>query len=174
MLVRLAGTGLLLGAAAMAAQYGLAGAAARWWLGDVRAAGALRVSAFGMPWMALSAVLRGFFIARRRVEPNVLSQLVEQSVRIGIIWYALEWGNAPDVSARCTAVLAATAVSEAVSACILLLFYRGRRCVRSAQKRPDGLRTLPGGSGRSCGRWRAGGALPAPCTRRRTCWCPPA
>ena len=125
MLVRLAGTGLLLGAAAMAAQYGLAGAAARWWLGDVRAAGALRVSAFGMPWMALSAVLRGFFIARRRVEPNVLSQLVEQSVRIGIIWYALEWGNAPDVSARCTAVLAATAVSEAVSACILLLFYRG-------------------------------------------------
>ena len=81
MLVRLAGTGLLLGAAAMAAQYGLAGAAARWWLGDVRAAGALRVSAFGMPWMALSAVLRGFFIARRRVEPNVLSQLVEQSVR---------------------------------------------------------------------------------------------
>ena len=125
MLVRLAGTGLLLGAAAMAAQYGLAGAAARWWLGDVRAAGALRVSAFGMPWMALSAVLRGFFIARRRVEPNVLSQLVEQSVRIGIIWYALEWGNAPDVSTRCTAVLAATAVSEAVSACILLLFYRG-------------------------------------------------
>ena len=125
MLVRLAGTGLLLGAAAMAAQYGLAGAAARWWLGDVRAAGALRVSAFGMPWMALSAVLRGFFIARRRVEPNVLSQLVEQSVRIGIIWYALEWGNAPDVTARCTAVLAATAVSEAVSACILLLFYRG-------------------------------------------------
>ena len=101
MLVRLAGTGLLLGAAAMAAQYGLAGAAARWWLGDVRAAGALRVSAFGMPWMALSAVLRGFFIARRRVEPNVLSQLVEQSVRIGIIWYALEWGNAQDVSARC-------------------------------------------------------------------------
>lgn len=125
MLVRLAGTGLLLGAAAMAAQYGLAGAAARWWLGDVRAAGALRVSAFGMPWMALSAVLRGFFIARRRVEPNVLSQLVEQSVRIGIIWYALEWGNAQDVSARCTAVLAATAVSEAVSAGILLLFYRG-------------------------------------------------
>ena len=125
MLVRLAGTGLLLGAVAMAAQYGLAGAAARWWLGDVRAAGALRVSAFGMPWMALSAVLRGFFIARRRVEPNVLSQLVEQSVRIGIIWYALEWGSAQDVSARCTAVLAATAVSEAVSACILLLFYRG-------------------------------------------------
>lgn len=162
MLVRLAGTGLLLGAAAMAAQYGLAGAAARWWLGDVRAAGALRVSAFGMPWMALSAVLRGFFIARRRVEPNVLSQLVEQSVRIGIIWYALEWGSAQDVSARCTAVLAATAVSEAVSACILLLFYRGEAVrafgAEKARRPADPARRL----------WEilwAGGGRAVPCQR---------
>ena len=125
MLARLLAAGLGLGAFAMAAQFGLAGLAAAWWLGDARAAGALRAAAFGMPWMAVSAVLRGFFIARRRVEPNVLSQLAEQSVRIGIIWYALEGGSAQDVSARCTAVLAATAVSEAVSACILLLFYRG-------------------------------------------------
>ena len=67
MLVRLLGAALLLGSAALAAQFGLAGLAAKWWLGDVRATGALRVSAFGMPWMAVSAVLRGFFIARRRV-----------------------------------------------------------------------------------------------------------
>ncbi len=161
MLVRLAGTGLLLGAAAMAAQYGLAGAAARWWLGDVRAAGALRVSAFGMPWMALSAVLRGFFIARRRVEPNVLSQLVEQSVRIGIIWYALEWGNAQDVSARCTAVLAATAVSEAVSTASCCCFTVGRRCVRSAQKGPTACRPCPAALGDPV----AGGGRAVPCQR---------
>ena len=73
MLVRLLGAALLLGSAALAAQFGLAGLAAKWWLGDVRATGALRVSAFGMPWMAVSAVLRGFFIARRRVSPNVVS-----------------------------------------------------------------------------------------------------
>ena len=83
MLARLLAAGLGLGAFAMAAQFGLAGLAAAWWLGDARAAGALRAAAFGMPWMAVSAVLRGFFIARRRVEPNVLSQLAEQTVRIG-------------------------------------------------------------------------------------------
>ena len=130
MLARLAGTGLVLGAAAMAAQFGLAGLAAQWWLGDARAADALRVSAFGMPWMALAAVLRGFFIARRQVGPNVLSQLAEQTVRICIIGLALERGSALDVGARCTVVLAATAVSEAVSSILMLLFYR-REAVRA-------------------------------------------
>ena len=35
--------------------------------------------------MAVSSVLRGFFIARRQVEPNVLSQLAEQTVRSNIL-----------------------------------------------------------------------------------------
>lgn len=126
----LAGAGL--GVLALAAQFGLAGLAAKWWLGDVRAAGALRVSSLGLPWMAVSSVLRGFFIARRQVEPNVLSQLAEQTVRIGIVWAALERADVLgwDVGGRCTAVLGATAVSEAVSTGLMALFYRkeARRC----------------------------------------------
>lgn len=126
----LAGAGL--GVLALAAQFGLAGLAAKWWLGDVRAAGALRVSSLGLPWMAVSSVLRGFFIARRQVEPNVLSQLAEQTVRIGIVYFALERADALgwDVGGRCTAVLGATAVSEAVSTGLMSLFYRkeARRC----------------------------------------------
>ena len=50
--------------------------------------------------MAVSAVLRGFFIARRRVSPNVVSQLAEQTVRIGAIWFALSRGAALDVGRR--------------------------------------------------------------------------
>lgn len=132
MLHRLLLAGVGLGMLALAAQFGLAGLAAKWWLGDVRAAGALRVSSLGLPWMAVSSVLRGFFIARRQVEPNVLSQLAEQTVRIGIVWAALERADALgwDVGGRCTAVLGATAVSEAVSTGLMALFYRkeARRC----------------------------------------------
>ena len=62
MLVRLVLAGLTLGGLAMAAQLATAGLAAKWWLGDVRAAAALRTSALGLPWMAVSAVLRGFFL----------------------------------------------------------------------------------------------------------------
>ena len=139
MLVRLLAAGLGLGGFAMAAQFGLAGLAAAWWLGDARAAGALRAAAFGMPWMAVSAVLRGFFIARRRVEPNVLSQLAEQTVRIGVVYVVLEQGILRDWDhgRKCTAVLAATALSEAVSACMMLLFYHreARRCFAGEKAR---------------------------------------
>ena len=58
MLVRLLWAGAALGTLAWAAQFGLAGPAARWWLGDARAAAALRLSSFGLPWMAVAAVRR--------------------------------------------------------------------------------------------------------------------
>ena len=141
MLHRLLLTGLLLGLAAMMLQLVAAAPAARWWLGDVRAAGALRVSALGMPWMAVSAVLRGFFIARRRVSPNVFSQLAEQTVRIGLVALALTRTEGLAVGLRCMLVLASTAASEAVSAVMMLLFcqresarcFVGTKATRPAQ-----------------------------------------
>ena len=140
MLRRLLAAGLLLGLFAALLQLATADLAARWWLGDVRAAGALRVSALGMPWMAVSAVLRGFFIARRHVAPNVFSQLTEQTVRIVLVALALTRTEGLAVGVRCMLVLGATAVSEAVSALCMLVFYRrdarsafaGQRAVRPA------------------------------------------
>ena len=130
MLVRLVLAGLTLGGLAMVAQLATAGLAAKWWLGDVRAAAALRTSALGLPWMAISAVLRGFFIARRHVAPNVFSQLTEQTVRIALVALALTRTEGAAVGVRCMLVLGATAVSEAVSALCMLAFYR--RDARSA------------------------------------------
>ena len=43
------------------------------------------VSALGMPWMAVSSVLRGFFTGPAALAPNVSSQLTEQTVRIGAV-----------------------------------------------------------------------------------------
>lgn len=130
MLRRLLAAGLLLGLFAAALQLATADLAARLWLGDVRAVGALRVSALGMPWMAVSSVLRGFFIARRHVAPNVFSQLTEQTVRIALVALALTRTEGLAVGVRCMLVLGATAVSEAVSALCMLAFYR--RDARSA------------------------------------------
>ena len=170
----LAGAGL--GVLALAAQFGLAGLAAKWWLGDVRAAGALRVSSLGLPWMAVSSVLRGFFIARRQVEPNVLSQLAEQTVRIGIVWAALERADALgwDVGGRCTAVLGATAVSEAVSTGLMALFYRKEATAASVRGLPAARRSRESASGTFSGRWREDVVSPALSTLRRICWCRPA
>ena len=136
MMRRLLAAGLGLGLAAMAAQLGFAGVAAKWWLGDERAAGALRVSALGMPWMAVSSVLRGFFIARRRVSPNVFSQLAEQTVRIGLVALALIRTEGLEVGLRCTLVMGSTAVSEAVSSVLMLLFYRREAARCFAREKP--------------------------------------
>ena len=135
MLRRLLAAGLLLGLFAALLQLATADLAARWWLGDVRAAGALRVSALGMPWMAVSAVLRGFFIARRHVAPNVFSQLTEQTVRIALVALALTRTEGAAVGVRCMLVLGATAVSEAVSALCMLTFYRRDACSAFAGQR---------------------------------------
>ena len=138
MLVRLVLAGLTLGGLAMAAQLATAGLAAKWWLGDIRAAAALRTSALGLPWMAVSAVLRGFFLARRRVEPNVLSQLAEQTVRIAAVVWALSRTQGWPDGSRCALVLAATALSEAISTALMALFYRreAARCFGSTAPRP--------------------------------------
>ena len=152
MLVRLVLAGLTLGRLAMVAQLATAGLAAKWWLGDVRAAAALRTSALGLPWMAVSAVLRGFFLARRRVEPNVLSQLAEQTVRIAAVVWALSRTQGWPDGSRCALVLAATALSEAVSTALMTLFYRRRRHAASAAQRRARQGRRPGGCGTSCGR----------------------
>lgn len=133
MLLRLAAAGAALGLAAMAAQFATAELAAQWWLGDERAAGALRISSLGMPWMALSAVLRGFFLARRSVAPNVVSQLVEQAVRIAAVAAGLSATQGQPIGIRCAVVLGSTALSEAVSAGMMLLFYKreAARCFGS-------------------------------------------
>ena len=124
MLARLCAAALGLGCAALAGQWLLAPLAARWWLGDLRAAAALRAAAFGMPFMAVSAVLRGFFVARQRVGPNVASQLAEQAFRIGVMAAALELTAGRDIGVRCAVVLGATAASEALSAVLMAGFCK--------------------------------------------------
>lgn len=124
MLVRLLAAAAGLGCMALAGQLALAQVAAQWWLGDVRAAPALRAAAFGMPWMAVSAVLRGFFVARRQVKPNVCSQLVEQTVRISAVVLGLGYTAGGPLEVRCAVVMGCTALSEGISAGIMLLFYR--------------------------------------------------
>jgi stage V sporulation protein B len=133
MLQRLLLAAVTLGGAAMLAQMASASVAARWWLGDVRAAGALRVAAFALPCMGVSAVLRGFFVARRRIEPNVISQMAEQTLRIAAVFVLLSSNADLDVGTRCMVVLACSAASEAVSMCTMLLFYRqeAKRCFGS-------------------------------------------
>ena len=134
LLQRLILAGVVLGLLAGEAQYTLAGAIARWLLGDVRAAAALRVLSFSLPFMAVGAAIRGYFMADRNVRPNVLAQLIEQSVRIGLIIWLLQRLPTQDLALSTALVTIGNTVSEAVSCLLMLYFLSGRKNTLRASK----------------------------------------
>ena len=95
-------------------------------------------------------------MARRQVKPNVCSQLVEQTVRISAVVLGLGYTADSPLEVRCAVVMGCTALSEGISAGIMLLFYRrevrryfkGAACRCAQAARPAHLGDLVAGRGR--------------------------
>lgn len=116
--------GLGLGSLAGLLQLTLAGPAAEYWLGDPRAALSLRLLAPSLPFMGMAAVWRGYFLARREVVPNVLSQMVEQLLRMGVVFWLLDRLVPLGLGVACGGVMLGTSLSEGISCGIMYLCYR--------------------------------------------------
>lgn len=129
-------TALAFGTAAMLAQTVLAGPASRFLLHDARAEAALRVLAPSLPFMAVAGALRGCFLAARRVTPNVMAQLIEQFVRMGVAVAGLrvmaQWG----AGYGCAAVVLGNTVSEGGSCGLMLLFAARTQEFRRQRQEP--------------------------------------
>ena len=132
---RMLALALALGLLCGLAQFALARPAAQWWLKDLRAVPALRLLAPSLPFMALSAVLRGYFLAVRRVRPNALAQLFEQAVRISMVVLLLARAVPHGLAAACAAAVVGNTVSEAASWCYMMACWgRARRTLGPPQK----------------------------------------
>lgn len=92
-------------------------------LADERAYLALQTLAPSLPFMALSAVMRGYFMARREVAPNARAQVFEQIVRIAVVAAILDMFIDKGVGAACAAVVLGNTVSEALSWCYMQYCY---------------------------------------------------
>lgn len=129
-------TALALGTAAMVTQAALAQPAAGYLLHDARAELSLLILAPSLPFIAVAGSLRGCFLARRSVYPNVISQLVEQAVRMAVAAAALQtmarWG----AGYGCAAVLLGNTVSEAVSCLLMMAFAWREPSFRSTADEP--------------------------------------
>ena len=121
---RVMGLALAFGLAAGAVQLALAWPAARFWLGDARAAPSLALLAPSLPFMAVGSAARGYFFARRKVGPNVVSQIFEQIIRIALVLLILPGAVQRGVQYACAAVLAGSMVSEVASTLLVLWYYR--------------------------------------------------
>lgn len=96
---------------------------ARYGLGDMRAVPALQILSLGLPFMGISSCLRGYFIARRRVSYTTNAQLIEQLIRIVIIFLIIDRFALQGISTACAAVMIGDTLAETVSCLILAVGY---------------------------------------------------
>lgn len=94
------------------------------WIGDGRAVPALSVSGIALPFIGVSACIKGYFMARRQAWPPCLSQIVEQAMRIGGILLMLSTIWDGSLEQACVIIILGDALSETVSCLYLIHAYR--------------------------------------------------
>lgn len=110
---------ILLSFAAASLMFFLAEFISERYLGDMRAALSLKILSFGLPFMAVSSCLKGYFLARRKTSTPSGSQIFEQAVRIAAVMALLSKVPASNLKFACGAVVTGNALSE-VAACIYI------------------------------------------------------
>ena len=93
-------------------------------LEDIRASLSLKVLSFSLPFMGLCSCFRGYFIAKRKATTPAVSQIIEQTVRISIVFFAVKSTLNHGLDICCAAVFLGDTISEAVSCIILYIVYK--------------------------------------------------
>ncbi len=93
-------------------------------LRDSNGAMPLRILALSMPFMALAACLKGWFIAKQKVSITSSASLFEQIIKITVISLFLNifFAQSNDIGILCTGIVIGVTVSEMCSFLYLLLF----------------------------------------------------
>ncbi len=92
-------------------------------LGDSRTVAALKILPLSLPFMAISSCFRGYFIAKRKIMPNSIGQIVEQAARILIIVSFISIFIKKGIAACCFGIILGDALAEAFGFLLLLLSY---------------------------------------------------
>ncbi len=114
---------LLLSAVSVLILYSSADFLAKYLLEDTRATLALKILPFSLPFMSVSSCIRGYFIARRSAAPTSISQILEQFVRIGVIFYLIGIFSKKGLAAACFAVMLGDMIAEAAACFSLYLMF---------------------------------------------------
>jgi stage V sporulation protein B len=106
---------IFLGLAATFTTYICAEYIGKYLLNDVRTIPALKILTLAFPFMSISSCMKGYFIARRKVSKTSNAQLLEQVIRIALIFFLLDRFIPFGISAACLAVMIGDVISEMCS-----------------------------------------------------------
>ena len=94
------------------------------WIGDSRGIAAIRLCGIALPFVGISASLKGYFLARRKAWPPCASQMLEQAIRIGSILWMLGTIWTGSLEHACVIIVLGDALSEALACVYLVMAYR--------------------------------------------------
>lgn len=94
---------------------------ARHWAGDPRCEIPIRILALGLPFIAFSTVIGGYFTAVGRVGRAALIQLAEQLIMIAASFYLLR--GTPDMVQGCSAIAGASVWADGITCAIALAVF---------------------------------------------------
>ena len=97
------------------------------WLNDPRTILSLRIFAFSLPFISLSSVLTGYFIAVRKVVKSVGVQYLEQFIKIAATILFLGIFLPRGLEYACAAVVSGACIGEFCSFLFLFILYRNDR-----------------------------------------------
>ncbi|MBQ7699747.1 MAG: polysaccharide biosynthesis C-terminal domain-containing protein [Clostridia bacterium] len=93
------------------------------WLGDIRALRSLKILAFSLPPLAVSAALSGYFSAVRRVAKNAVTNILEQFIRIFFTAALLVCVSGKGIEAASVAIVTGILLSEFLSFAVSFVLY---------------------------------------------------
>lgn len=93
------------------------------WVNDARTVPSLRLLAWSMPAIAVSAVTVGYFTAVERVWKTAVEQLFEQLARMGLSALFLARAAASGLEASCAEIVRAGVVTDNLGAVAMLVLY---------------------------------------------------
>ena len=122
--------GLMFSITAAAALYLLSDWIAAELFNDMRTSLPLKLLAPGLPFMAVSSCLKGYFIARRSAFQSVSGDLLEQSVTIGIVVGLFTIFAPEGMENACCAIMLGSTLGEIISCLYNYILYRlsARKC----------------------------------------------
>lgn len=121
--------------------YAVSGMLCSIFLKDTRIVSALKVISLSLPFIAMSSCFKGFFIAKSKVIKTTTAQILEDIIKIAIIFLIIDMYIDKGLDKTCVAIAIGTALSEVASwgyLGVLYIFDKGK-VVRSSKKPPSNI-----------------------------------
>ena len=112
---------LSLGLIAMITIFTFSSFIGKYWLNDIRSINALRILVFAFPFMSITSCLKGYFIARNKASIPSFAQLIEQIVRISLIFLLIKNLPTQNIETACFIIMFGDALSE-ITSCLFSYF----------------------------------------------------